>query len=162
MTDTPLRSGEAPGDQPLRWADLLIIEAIALAVILGIVLLLQYSEEGKLRRDGIRVTATVTELPLGEDSCGRCPVEFMIEEERYHVEETLTVGRDRRWYYGEAVDLYVDPNDMTHVVKVDTVDENVALGLTGIVGAAVVAVAMPVYVLVTRLKHRSLMRTTSR
>jgi hypothetical protein len=50
----------------------------AIAAILAIVLLLQYSEEGHLRRDGIRVTATVDELPAGDGSCGRCPLRFMI------------------------------------------------------------------------------------
>ena len=96
-------------------------------------LLLQYSEEGYLRRNGIRVTAFVTELPSDKNSCVRCPLEFTIDAERYYVKETLVAGaEDRRYFPGEAIDLYVDPTDVTHTVEVAAVQENIGLGLIGI------------------------------
>jgi hypothetical protein len=125
-----------------RW----IVVISAIGVILGIFLLLQYSEEGDLRRNGIRVTATVTELPSDQNSCVRCPLEFTIEGKRYYVKETIGSegGEDERKYVpGEVVDLYVDPDDMTHTIAAADIDENVFLGWTGIVVAAVVAVLAP-------------------
>ena len=146
--DTTSRSDEQPG-YGCRWrrtSDFWIIEAAAIAAILLVVLLLQYGEEGYLRRNGIRVTATVDELPLGKDSCKRCPLLFTIEGELHDVEETLSDSSDERRYFpGEAVDLYVDPDDMTHAIEVKAIEENVADGVFVIAVAAVFAFAWPVY-----------------
>ena len=155
--DSPLGSGQPPGEWPQRWFPAWIVEAIAITALLGVFLLLHYSEEGYLRRNGVRATATVTELPLGENSCRRCPLEFMIDGELYYVHESLGSG-ESEYFYGESVDLYVDPDDMTHVVAVGAVEVNVMLGVMTIVVAAVVAVGVPVLVVSPRLRHRLLMR----
>ncbi len=119
---------------------------MALTAILGIFVLLQYSEEGYLRRNGIRVTATVTELASDQNSCVRCPLEFMIDGERYYVKETIgdDGGEDERKYHpGDLIDLYVDPNDMTHTIAAFDIERNVEFGVFGAVVAAVAVVIAP-------------------
>lgn len=117
-----------------------------IAAICAIALLLHYSEEGYLRRNGIRVTAFVTELPSGDDSCVRCPLEFSIDGERYYVKETLVGGyADREYFPGEAIDLYVDPGDMTHTIEVAAVQRNVHLGLFGMFIAGAFTLGWPIY-----------------
>jgi hypothetical protein len=134
-----------------RWSfKFWIVELMLIAVIPEIVLLLQYSEEGYMRRNGIRVTAFVDELPPGKDSCVECPLPFTLHDEQYHVNETLVGGQsgegdDRRYFPGEAIELYVDPNDMTHTIEVKAIKDNVRLGRLGIALGAVFAVAWPVY-----------------
>jgi hypothetical protein len=117
VTDATTRSGEQPGKRRRsRWNSVFwIVESMAIAAIPVIVLLLQYSEEGYMRRNGIRVTATVDELPGGKDSCVRCPLVFTIDGERHSVEESLVAGQTaespRRFFPGEDIELYVDPTD---------------------------------------------------
>jgi hypothetical protein len=151
MTETSSRSDERLGKpRRRRWTSVFwIVEAVAIAAIPVIVLLLQYSEEGQMRRNGIRVTATVAGESSTTDSCVRCRLLFTIDGERYSVEETLVAGNTdegpRRYYPGEAVELYVDPDDMTHTIEVDAIEENVTLGVIGIAIAAFFAVAWPVF-----------------
>jgi len=129
-----------------RWSrHFWVAEVAAFAVILTIFLLLQYSEEGHMRHEGIRVTATVDELPLGHDGCRRCPLLFMIDEEPHYVDESLVADDDRRYVPGETIDIYVDPNDLTHVIEVDAIQQNITLGLIGIFIAGVFTIAWPIY-----------------
>ena len=128
-----------------RWSrKFWILELVSLASILVIVLLLQYSEEGYMRRNGIRVSASVGELAPSRDSCVECPLVFTLHGERYRVNESLSQQGGRRYVSGEAVELFVDPDDMTHVIQVDLVEENVVLGVVGIGIAVFFAVGWPV------------------
>jgi hypothetical protein len=72
---------------------------------------------------------------------------FTIDGERYSVEETLVAGsssnNQRRYFPGEAIELYVDPNDLTHTIEVDAIEENVVIGVIGIGVAALFAVLWP-------------------
>jgi len=138
-----------------RWTSVFwIVEGVAIAAIPVIVLLLQYSEEGQMRRNGIRVTATVAGESSTTDGCVRCRLLFTIDGVRHGVEETLVAGGSEegpsKHLPGETIELFVDPDDMTHAVEVDAVEENVALGVIGIAGAALFAVAWPVYELKRR------------
>ena len=103
------------------------------------------AERAKSYRARKRVTATVTELPSGDNECGRCPLAFTIDGERYYAEEDLHQHRHRPGtnVSGDAVDLYVDPNDKTHVVDVDEVKSNTNFVILLTVFAGLFAVAMP-------------------
>jgi hypothetical protein len=140
-----------------RWTPVFwIAEAVAIAVIPVIVLLLQYSEEGRMRRNGLRVTATVAGEGSTTDGCTRCRLLFTIDGERYSVEESLVAGGSeegqRRYFPGETLELYVDPDDKTHAIEVNAIEENIALGVLGIAIAALFAIAWPIFELMRLLR----------
>lgn len=144
QTDTPSHSVKPRSRRALR-KSIWVKEAIVIAVPVLAFVSLQITDEGYLRRNGIRVTATVTELPSGDNECGRCPLAFTIDGERYYAEEDLRQDRDRPGINvsGDAVDLYVDPDDKTHVVDVDEVKSNTNFVILLTVFAGLFAVAMP-------------------
>lgn len=129
----------------MLWNTIWVKEAFAIAVIVVAFVYLQFSNERYLRRNGVRVTATVSELPSGDNDCGRCPLAFTIDGEQYYAQEDLRISSEGEVTYvsGHAVDLYVDLNDKTQVVDVPEVESNESSVIFVIVVAALFAVAMP-------------------
>ena len=144
-TDTPSRSGKPRSRRRVRWENIWVKEAFAIAVIIVALVSLQISDEGYLRRNGVRVTATVTELPSGDNDCGRCPLAFTIDGEQYHAKEDLRMSSEGQGtnVIGDTVDLYVDPNDKTHVVDVVEVESHKTSVIFVTVFAALFAIALP-------------------
>ncbi len=122
----------------MLWNTIWVKEAFAIAVIVVAFVYLQFSNERYLRRNGVRVTATVSELPSGDNDCGRCPLAFTIDGEQYYAQEDLRISSEGEVTYvsGHAVDLYVDLNDKTQVVDVPEAESNESSVIFVIVVAA--------------------------
>jgi hypothetical protein len=139
-----------------RWTShFWIPELLAIAAVPCIVLLLQYSEEGMMRRHAARVPAAVDELPMGHGSCGRCPLVFELDGERHRVAETLATGEEPQFFAGNTVWIYVDRDDTNHVIAAPSIRGNLVLGWLGIIAASLFALAWPVKELTRPLVPRA-------